>query len=64
MKKKFVLLFFLAIGALALSACLFDSDEDGLGNWLSDQGLPNSYKVQTVSINAMMNIATAVPEEE
>ncbi|WP_295678380.1 hypothetical protein [uncultured Fibrobacter sp.] len=54
MKKKFVLLSFLLIGALALSACLFDSDEDGLGNWLSDQGLPNSYKVQTVSINGLV----------
>jgi hypothetical protein len=53
-KKKFVLLSFLLIGALALSACLFDSDEDGLGNWLSDQGLPDSYKVQTVSVNGLV----------
>lgn len=53
-KKKFVLLFFLAIGALALSACLFDSDEDGLGNWLSDQGLPDSYKVQTLSVDGLV----------
>lgn len=54
MKKKFVLLSFLAIGTLSLSACLFDSDEDGLGNWLSDQGLPDSYKVQTVSIDGLV----------
>ena len=53
-KKKFVLLSFLAIGTLALSACLFDSDEDGLGNWLSDQGLPDSYKVQTVSVDGLV----------
>lgn len=54
MKKKFVLLSFLTIGTLALSACLFDSDEDGLSNWLSDQGLPDSYKVQTLSIEGLV----------
>ena len=54
MKKKFALLSFLAIGALALSACLFDSDEDGLSNWLSDQGLPDSYRVQTLSIDGLL----------
>ena len=36
--------------AFAFSACIFESDEDGLGSWLSDQGMPSSYKVQTLNI--------------
>ncbi|MBR3669688.1 MAG: hypothetical protein IKN70_06730 [Fibrobacter sp.] len=53
MKKKIILLSFLAVWAIALSACLFDSDEDGLSNWLSDHGLPDSYDVQTLSIEGL-----------
>ena len=48
--KKFVLLGLVAFFALALTACIFESDEDGLSNWLSDQGMPSSYKVQTLNI--------------
>ena len=48
--KKFVLLSLVALLALAMTACIFESDEDGLANWLSDQGMPNSYKVQTLNI--------------
>ena len=47
-KKKFILFPLLA---LFLSSCLFDTDDDGLSSWLSDQGMPSSYKVQTVSVN-------------
>lgn len=53
MKKKFVFLSFLAIVTLALSACLFDTDDDGLSNWLSDQGLPDSYKVQMLTVDGL-----------
>lgn len=34
-----------------LSSCLFDTDDDGLSSWLSDQGMPSSYKVQMVTVN-------------
>ena len=44
------MLSFLAVCALALSACLFDSDENGVQSWLADRGLPSSYKVQTLTI--------------
>ena len=47
-KKKFILFPLLA---LFLSSCLFDTDDDGLSNWLSDQGMPSNYKVQTVTVN-------------
>ncbi len=33
-----------------LTSCFFESDDNGLEKWLSDRGLPNSYKVQTLSI--------------
>ena len=56
-KKKFILLPFLA---LFLSSCLFDTDDDGLSSWLSDQGMPGSYKVQTVSINDLNPISADV----
>ena len=48
--KKLVLWALLSVFALALTACIFESDEDGLSNWLSDQGMPSSYKVQTLNI--------------
>ena len=48
--KKIVLLGLVAFMAFALTACIFESDEDGLSNWLSDQGMPSSYKVQTLNI--------------
>lgn len=54
MKKKIILLSFLTVWAIALSACLFDSDEEGLSNWLSDHGLPDSYNVQTLSVEGLV----------
>ena len=36
---------------MALTSCLFDSDDNGLESWLSDRGLPNSYQVQTLTID-------------
>lgn len=49
MKKKQFILFPLL--ALVLSSCLFDTDDDGLSSWLSDQGMPSSYKVQMVTVS-------------
>lgn len=37
--------------SMALTSCLFDSDDNGLESWLSDRGLPNSYQVQTLTID-------------
>ena len=50
-KNKFCFLFVLAAMALVFSACIFESDEDGLGSWLSNQGMPSNYKVQTLSVD-------------
>ncbi len=41
----------LLLVAFALSACIFESDDDGLQNWLADQGMPSSYKVQTLTVS-------------
>lgn len=46
-KKKFVLL---ACLAFLLASCLFDSDDEAFASWISDQGIPESYKVQTLNI--------------
>lgn len=46
--KKFILFPLLAF---VLSSCLFDSDDDGLSSWLSDQGMPSSYKVETLTVS-------------
>ena len=56
-KKKFILFPLLAF---VLSSCLFDTDDDGLSNWLSDQGMPSSYKVQTVTINDLNALSAEV----
>ena len=56
-KKKVVLLSFLSILALTLSACLFDSEDSALSSWLSDQGMPDSYKVQSLSIEDLTPIS-------
>lgn len=52
MKKKHVL--FISCLAIVLSSCLFENDDDGLSSWLSDQGLPDNYNVQTLSIDGIM----------
>lgn len=56
-KKKFILFPLLA---LVLSSCLFDTDDDGLSSWLSDQGMPSNYKVQTVSVGDLKPVSTKV----
>jgi hypothetical protein len=56
-KKKFILFPLLA---MFLTSCLFDADDDGLSSWLSDQGMPSSYKVQTVSINDLKPVSAEV----
>ncbi len=48
--RKFVIWVAISVLACALTACIFESDEDGLSNWLSGQGMPTSYKVQTLNI--------------
>lgn len=52
MKKKHVLL--ISCFAVVLSSCLFETDDNGLSSWLSDQGLPDNYKVQTLSIEGLV----------
>ena len=56
-KKKFILFPLLAF---VLSSCLFDTDDEGLSNWLSDQGMPSSYKVQTVTIGDLNPLSAEV----
>ena len=59
-KKKFILFPFLA---LFLSSCLFDTDDDGLSSWLSDQGMPSSYKVQTVTVKDLSPVSAEVSRD-
>ncbi|WP_407442525.1 hypothetical protein [Fibrobacter sp.] len=54
-KRHFVLLSCLAV---LLSSCIFDTDDSTLSRWLSDQGLPDSYKVQTLSVENL-NVLSA-----
>jgi len=56
-KKKFILLPLLAF---LLSSCLFDTDDEGLSNWLSDQGMPSNYKVQVVTVNDLKPVSAEV----
>lgn len=60
MKRKFVFYFFAVAFSVVLSACLFESDESALSSWLSDQGLPGSYKVQTVSVENLVPLSAEV----
>lgn len=46
-KRHFVLVSCLA---MLLSSCIFDTDDSSLSRWLSDQGLPDSYKVQKLNV--------------
>lgn len=59
-KKKNHILFggLLLALALVLTSCLFDSDANGVDYWLSDHGMPNSYKVQKVEVNGI-NLASS-----
>lgn len=43
-----------------MSSCYFESDDDGLKSWLSDQGMPSSYKMQTLSINNIQPVSAEV----
>lgn len=61
-KKKSVLLSFLAVVAVSLTACLFDSEDTALSGWLSDQGLPDSYKVQTLTIDGLSPVSAKTYE--
>jgi hypothetical protein len=57
-KKFFVA--FLTLFALALTACIFDSDETVMADWLSDQGIPSGYQVQTLSIEGLTPLSSEV----
>ena len=57
--KKFLFVFF-ALLTFALSACILDSDETVMANWLSDQGIPDGYKVQTLSIGDLTPVSSEV----
>lgn len=61
-KKKSVLLSFLAVVAVSLTACLFDSEDTALSGWLSNQGLPDSYKVQTLTIDGLSPVSAKTYE--
>ena len=50
LKKTHLMALALLLCSIALTACLFDSDENGVQSWLADRGLPSSYKVQTLTI--------------
>ena len=50
-KNKFCFLSIFAAIALILSACIFESDDDGLETWLSDRGMPSNYQVQILNID-------------
>lgn len=53
-KRKSILLGGLLAGlALVLTSCLFESDENGVDSWLSDHGMPSSYKVQVVNVEGI-----------
>lgn len=56
-KKKLLLLPFLT---LAMWACSNDAGNDGLSSWLSDQGMPSSYKVQAVTVNDLNPLSAEV----
>lgn len=56
-RKNIVLLSFLAF---FLSSCFFDSEESGLTDWLSDQGMPSSYKVQVVTVENITPLSAEV----
>lgn len=52
-KRNTAFLILLGLFAALLSACLFDSDDSALSSWLSDQGLPDSYDVQTLTVEGL-----------
>ena len=58
MKK--ILAVFLLFFAFVLSACIFDSDETVMSNWLSDQGIPAGYSVRTLSVGNLTPLSSEV----
>ncbi len=58
MKSFFVVL--LTLLALGLSACIFDSDEAVMASWLSDQGVPSGYKVQSLNVEGLTPLSSEV----
>lgn len=59
-KRNFAFLSILLLLAALLTSCLFESEDSALSSWLSDQGLPDSYKVQTLSINDLTPVSAEV----
>lgn len=59
-RKHLVLLSFLAI---FLSSCSIDSEETGLTDWLSDQGMPSNYKVQMVTVKDLYPLSAEVYQD-
>ena len=51
LKKTQLTVVALLLCSVALTACLFDSDDNGMESWLSDRGIPSSYQVQTLTID-------------
>ena len=59
-KRYLVFLAVLACLALTMSSCLFESEDSALSSWLSDQGMPDTYKVQTLSIGDLTPLSAEV----
>ena len=53
MKKTMFLYLFVLIPLLGIMACVFDSDNEGVGSFLDHEGLPLNYKVETLTIEGI-----------
>lgn len=59
-RKNWILGGLLAGLAVFLTSCLFESDDSGMNSWLSDHGMPSSYKVQVLSIEGLSPVSSEV----
>ncbi len=59
-KRNFAFLSILLLLAVLLTSCLFESEDSALSSWLSDQGLPDSYNVQTLSVDNLVPVSAEV----
>ena len=59
-KKNIAFLVLFGLWAALLTACLFDSGDSGLSSWLGDQGLPDSYTVQMLTVEDLTPVSAKV----
>lgn len=62
-KNRIAFFAFLLLLLTTLTSCLFESDDTALSSWLSDQGLPDNYTVQVLSINDLAPVSAEVFED-